>query len=375
MEYRKLGKTGLDVGVIGLGTEYLVKVSRETVVSVVHHALDAGVNYFDILFEDGDYRDNFGAALTGLREKAIITAHLFVFNSVDACQTGFDDYLSRLKVDHVDILFVSCCDRPEVYQQAIGSGGHLELALKLHKEGKARYLGFSSHTVPVALQAVQSGLFDLLMFPVNPAFDVLPGGTGVENLQHIWESAGNVKPEQLTHGIIPERKELYHQCVQHGMGLVAMKPFAGGWLFAPRHGVSMNPVQLLHYALSQAGVTTVVPGAASMEQLQTDLRYLTASREEKDYAAHIVRSCWNLRETCMYCNHCAPCPEGIEIAEVTKLVDTAQRGIREEIKAKYALLEQKGSACRECGGCMERCPFGVDVIAKMKTAVELFEQT
>lgn len=76
MKTRKLGKTGLDVGIVGLGTEYLHKRSRETVVSVVREAIERGVNYIDLVFTFPEYLDHLGAALKGQRDRVIITGHL-----------------------------------------------------------------------------------------------------------------------------------------------------------------------------------------------------------------------------------------------------------------------------------------------------------
>jgi aryl-alcohol dehydrogenase-like predicted oxidoreductase len=76
MNYRKLGRTNIDVSEIGLGTEYLNGQPRDTVVSVVHEAVDNGINYIDLLFAFPEYRDNFSAAIRGKRDKLVITGHL-----------------------------------------------------------------------------------------------------------------------------------------------------------------------------------------------------------------------------------------------------------------------------------------------------------
>ena len=76
MRYRKLGRTGFDVGIIGLGTEYLNEVRRKKVVSVVHEAIDSGVNYIDLFFGHASIRDNIGAALEGRRDKVMVAGHL-----------------------------------------------------------------------------------------------------------------------------------------------------------------------------------------------------------------------------------------------------------------------------------------------------------
>ena len=103
MEYRALGKTGLKVSAISLGTEYLVKADQETVTAMVHGAVERGINYFDVLFADPDYRDHFGQAFAGLREEIIITGHLPVNDPVEGCRKSFEDHLARLKIEAVDL--------------------------------------------------------------------------------------------------------------------------------------------------------------------------------------------------------------------------------------------------------------------------------
>jgi predicted aldo/keto reductase-like oxidoreductase len=104
------------------------------------------------------------------------------------------------------------------------------------------------------------------------------------------------------------------------------------------------------------------------------LSYLTASDEEKDYSS-VISSCGlSLKGSRMYCNHCLPCASGIDIAAVTRLADNAVRGAAGLLKGRYEALEHKASECVQCGGCMKRCPFGVDVISNMGRAAKLFEQ-
>ncbi len=377
MQYRKLGRTGLDVSVIGLGTEYLVKATQETVTSVVHAAVDGGINYFDVLFADPDYRDHFGQAFKGLRDRIIITGHLPFTDSVEQCRQSFLDHLTRLQVDAVDIVFVSNCDGLERYERAVRPGGHYELAADFVRQGKARYVGFSGHTVPGVMHAASSGKYDLVMFPINPAFDTLPGETGTDNLGNLWDKAYERKPGNPpddTHpGALPERKQLYHECASRQVGLVAMKPFAAGWLFRQDINSGFSPANLIHYALSQPGVSCVIPGISNLEQLEQDLGYLAGTEEQRDYSHALAASRWNYSGTCMYCNHCQPCSAGIDISEVNQLLDRAHDQVFDQVRQAYERLTVKASECQECGDCMERCPFDIDITNRMKEAVRLFE--
>jgi len=76
---------------------------------------------------------------------------------------------------------------------------------------------------------------------------------------------------------------------------------------------------------------------------------------------------------CVYCNHCLPCPTGIDIGRVNRLLDLSKPELSDSIKEEYGSLDAKASECIECGKCKERCPFGVEVITRMREAVETFE--
>lgn len=377
--YRKLGRTGVDVGVVGLGMEYLEFEPEETVKSVVHAAIDGGVNYIDLFMASPRVRDNFGKALRDKRQKVMIAGHLgSVMRDGQYSRSRdnqeslnfFEDLLTRLKTDYFDVLMLHFIQRQDDYEQAFNLDGLLGQALKLKQEGKARYIGASGHNVPTALQAVNSGYIDVLMFPVNPAFDTLPGEMlpGVSLKEILDRQAPSAAVETM-----PARKALYHACAAQNVALVAMKPYAAGVLFRENpSSIVLTPVQCLSYALAQPAVCTVVPGCKNVAEVQAALAFLEASDEEKDFSAINRNPLWKLKGSCMYCNHCLPCPVSIDIGAVTKLVDTAGLAMSSSVAAAYKALPVKASACTECGSCVERCPFGVDVIANMNRAVAIF---
>lgn len=390
MKYRDLGKTGLKASEIGIGTEYLVKAAKGDIKDVVKTAVDAGCNYFDILFDNPEYLDSFGEALEGIRDKVIITAHIFTLDPIEKCKGKFEDFLNRVKCGYVDILFISCCDREEVYNavtdlsgklsdeiniRTLGQdyvlkqhGGHLKYAKELQEQGSVKYLGFSTHVLPTAIRAVKDGYFDLLMFPINPIFDALHGKAGMENLNELWELSIEHKKIEISE----ERKELHKLCMHTQTGLIAMKPFAGGWLLKPDLNANITAIKLLSYTLSQSGVTTVIPGVSNLDQLKSCLKYIEASNEEKDFSEMLSQLKWNPKDRCMYCSHCQPCKAGIDIAQVNKLYDlSVEYGINEVIKNEYDSLASKAEDCLNCGECTSRCPFGINVPDRMKKASEM----
>ena len=370
MEYRKFGRTGVDVGIVGLGTEYLNNVPRETTVSVIHEAVDNGINYIDIFFAHPEIRDDIGIALEGgRREKVMLAAHLGAAADEDnqyyktrdrrLSEECFLDYLKRLQTDYVDVLMLHNVDPEDEYEEVMEN--LLEPAQRYQKEGKVRFLALSTHRPAVAMRAMESGLIDVLMYPINLASDAMPG-----------------------------RKELLNACASSNVGLVAMKPYAGGKLLQNVKSISMEhvhsgwkdmkkdvltsitPVQCLSYTLSQIGVSTVVPGVKDVAELKSALHFLDATDEERDFSSIIESFQEYVEGECVYCNHCLPCPATIDIGKTIRLLETAQYAVSDAIRAEYGSLSSDASDCLQCGDCMERCPFDVDVISKMEQAVELF---
>ena len=132
----------------------------------------------------------------------------------------------------------------------------MEYVRQLKAEGKIRHIGMSSHNPAVAKMAALQGEIEMILFSVNPAFDMLPP---TEDLDQYF--SGNY--ENSHNGIAPEREELYKLCEQNGVGITVMKGFAGGRLFDARtspFGAALTPVQCLHYALTRPGVASVMAG-------------------------------------------------------------------------------------------------------------------
>ncbi len=347
VKYTKLGRTGLNVGILGLGMEHL---TPENIGPVVGRAIDSGMNYIDIIIWVPERKDAFGAALNGKRDKVILAGHLSVAEQkgqyrktrdLKECDDLFHDQLRRLGTDYVDILHVSYVDTVEEYAQVTGPGGILEMALRLKKEGKARFLATSGHEPAIALKFIESGLIDVVMQPINLG---TAGSAGV--------------------------REMCHVCASKGVALVVMKAFKGGQYVSGDKPLS--PITCLSYALAQPGVATVAMGVKTVAELDANLRYLDASDEQKDFAAAVASAQHDLKGTCVYCNHCLPCESEINIPEVIRLLVMAQHGLTPAIKSAYAALPVKASECIECGLCAERCPFGVDIEAKMREAARVF---
>jgi uncharacterized protein len=389
MEKRKLGNTGVTVGPVGLGLEYLEKAPTETVVSVMHAAMDAGVDYYDLWMATPHIRDAVGAALKGRRDRAFLAGHIGSVLNGDvtditrdpaAAERSFEDLLRRTGTDHVDAAMLFFVDKPDDYERVFGPNGTAELARRMRERGSARWIGMSSHYAPTALRAVRSGAIDILMFPVNPVFDLVSTDMRIEAL---WEPRTYEQAAAARETALQAKRELYAECARRGVALVAMKPFASGWLFNPGNpsGIVLTPAQCMHYALSQPGVSAAVPGCKSVEELRGALSWYQADAAGRDYSAIVSNGLWRLEGRCMYCDHCLPCPAGIDVGVVTRCIDRA-RAVRAsdgpsaalpaDLRAEYASLPAAAADCVECGDCVRKCPFSVDVVAAMREGRELF---
>jgi len=377
MNYRKLGRTGLEVSEIGLGLEHLLDKEEKVVTKTIRAAIQGGVNYFDCLSlqeysPESDACEGYvklGRAIAGLRDRVILTFLAYVSKPLPHVRAEFDCYLRALGTDHADIFLVACCDKPVDFDAATGPGGLLDLAKQLRAEGKVRHIGFSTHSTALAHRAIACGDFGVLMYPVNPAFDVLDDEETYNSdiLGNIWDRAYEYTPGK--NGALP-RKSIYAACERVGVGLVAMKPFAGGFILGVeqmlmRKRAGFTPLNLLSYALAQNGVSTVIPGCSSLRELKEILKFHTVPPKALDFSGAVANSRWSVKGHCLYCGHCLPCTAGVDIAKVNKALDGLDA-------AQYAALPVKASACVQCGKCMERCPFEVDVIARMEQAVEVF---
>jgi predicted aldo/keto reductase-like oxidoreductase len=239
------------------------------------------------------------------------------------------------------------------------------------KQGDILHIGFSSHNPATAMKAVRTGLPEMMMFSVNPAFDMLPHEEYV--FDHIEKGFG----AELFRGIDPKRAELYKLCTRKQIGVTVMKPFGGGKLISPEHSPyarALSVTECIHYALSRPAVASVLAGCKTAEEVNAAMRYLAADDSEKDYSGVLSGVRNDFMGSCVYCGHCQPCPAGIDVAAVNKYLDIARldkSNVPPSVVSHYRSLAHGGDECTECGSCESRCPFGVPAAANMREAAAL----
>lgn len=380
MEYRELGRTGIKVSVIALGCEGFVANEGALTEQLLNAAEQGGINCIDLYAPQPEMRSRLGKWLRGRRGKFVLQAHLCTVwqegqykrtREIGEVKASFEDLLTRLATDYIDIGMIHYVDSLEDWE-AVAGGPVMAYAREMQAQGKIRYIGLSSHNPAAAMQAVQSGLIDVLMFSVNPCYDLQPAN---EDCYALWD--GKNYDRQLVN-MDPEREALYETCSRLGVAITVMKAFGGGDLLDEElspAGKALTVNQCLHYALTRPGVAAVMSGAHTVDELEKCLEYTTAADVEKDYAAAFAalpKISWEGH--CMYCGHCAPCPQGIDVAAVTKFLNLtkAQNSVPETVREHYAALRHHAGECVKCGACEKGCPFKVTVIQNMQEAVKVF---
>lgn len=378
MKYHNIARCGFEVSEIGLGCEGFLKEELD-LTKLLDLAQEQGVNLIDLYSPDPMMRKRLGKALKGRRDQFLLQGHLCSIwrngqykrtRKIEEVKQGFEELLDQLSTDVIDIGMIHYIDAKKDWEE-VSKGPVMQYALQLKQEGKIRCIGMSSHNPVVALEAVLTGLIDVLMFSVNPCYDLMPAN---EDINELW----NEENYQSDLKMDKDRELLYDTCSKLDVGITVMKAFGGGDLLNEELSptkTALTVPQCLHYALTRPGVVSVMAGSHTIEEFQACLAYEDADDKERDYAlalADMPKVSWEGH--CMYCGHCAPCPKGIDVASVTKFLNLAkaQQKMPETVREHYAVLKHTAVECIGCGACETRCPFHVSIINNMKEALQVF---
>lgn len=362
MKYRKLPHGDEQISIIGLGNSSLGASGEAEAEKTVAMAVENGINYFDMAAGDATPFPAYGRAVSGCRDKVFFQVHFgadyrsgkygWTLN-LDEIKRSIDWQLKALQTDYIDFGFIHCIDETSDLETAIAHGT-ISYMEDLKRQSVIRHIGLSSHTPAVVEQVLDMHILDMLMFSINPAYDYRHGEYAI--------------------GSGDERAALYRRCEAERVGISVMKAFSGGQLLDAKtspFGKALTEYQCMQYALDRPGVLTVLPGVRNREDLKRILGYLNATEEEKDYS---VLGSFTPKESsgvCVYCNHCQPCPAGLDVGLINKYYDLSMAG-DELARDHYAHLTVRASDCLNCGYCYSRCPFHVNQTQRMKEIAAYF---
>jgi hypothetical protein len=337
MLHRRLGRTELQVSVVGFGGLPLARVGAPEAVRVIHRALDLGINFFDTARLYSTSEEKIGAALRGRRSGAIVATKSLV-RSAEGMRREIERSLRALGTDYIDLYQVHDLTRLAEWERIKGAGGALEALAAARERGLIRHVGVTGHSHGTLVEAAASGLFETVLFP----FSILE--------------------REFLHALGPT-------CRRLDLGTIAMKPLCGGAL--------TRPVAALGYVLAHQ-VSTVIPGMESIAQVEENAVAGAEGSQAQDEAALSALKTEADRlgkEFCRRCGYCQPCPAGVNVPEILRLERYyTWHSLPEMARSQYALLGTDAGACLTCGLCEERCPYGLPIRSMLARAHALLSR-
>ena len=334
MEYRILGKTGLEVSAMGFGGIPIQRIDAEGTRDLIRRLADNGVNYIDTARGYTVSEQYLGYALEGLRDKFVLATKSMA-RTKEAMAADIDISLNNLRTDYIDLYQVH---NPtlEQLEQVSASGGAVEALLEARTAGKIGHLGVTIHSASVFEKALELDWVETIMFPYN-----------------IVETQG---------------EELMRRCKEQNIGFICMKPLAGGAIEDAR--LAMRFVAANEY------VSVAIPGMADPAELDQNLEaFHDASPLSAEELAKIDQIRTELgTQFCRRCGYCKPCAKGIDIPGIFVLEGYLKRyGLAEWAMGRYQGMAAKASDCIGCGACESRCPYQLPIREKLKALLTDFE--
>lgn len=342
--YRTLGKTGLKLPVVSFG------VMRSDNSALVKAAHEGGMKLFDTAhgYMNGRNEEMLGGFFSTVPRDSFVVATKVKPSGVDS-RTGlpskdttaesflsmFNLSLSRLKLDYVDILYMHSAESVEMVR-------HKEIVktmLDLKKQGRVKFIGISTHkNEPLVINTMaEDGIWDVVLTSYN-----------------------------YRQTYLAEMNSAIEKAAAAGMGVVAMKTMAGGWLDKERTK-PVNVQAALRWVISNPNVHTTIPGITAFDQLETDLRVMRDINLTEQEKAELVAdaSCTGLY--CNACSNCVPgCPDNLPIPELMRAYMYAY-GYRNAAMASELIAETavKADPCAGCENCSASCIRGFDLKGKI----------
>jgi len=333
--------------VIGFGAIKLRLISQKESEILLNKALDGGINFVDTADCYGDSEEKIGLALKGRRKEFYLSTKIDERDGLGV-RRKLERCLRRLRTEWIDLVLFHDV-RGSEYERIFDSGG-METLEKARSEGKVLKIGLSIHnSLPMMRKAIESGVFSALMVAYS-AFD----------------------EDRLAADLLP----MAHKS---GVGLIAMKPLAGGRL-AERplshenkrfiQGESLAQVSL-RYALSNPNITCAIPGMMKPFELNENLQ---VGRQPRELTIEEIKALMESvgeagKGFCRDCGYCLPCPEGIPIPDILRFESYYDRyNLRDWAREQYRSLTVKADACSGCEQCLDLCPYGVLIPERLKIA-------
>ncbi|MEN6475302.1 MAG: aldo/keto reductase [Syntrophaceae bacterium] len=330
-----LGKQGLTVSELGFGGIPIIRLDFGSAVSVLRRAYERGITLYDTANAYRDSEAKIGSAFEGMRADVVLATKTLRRDAAGALEQ-LDNSLRMLKTDYIDLFQLHQIAQERDWEIVCGPGGALEALHKARQQGRIRHLGVTSHNLDMAVKLVKSGVFASIQFPFN----------------FIEQAA---------------QDELFQAATAAGMGILAMKPFAGG--------VIDNAAIAFKY-LRQYPEVIPLPGFDTLERVDEVAAFYDTPNTITP--ADLARMDQYRRELgklfCRRCEYCQPCPQGVMITAAMGYKIIASR-MSDKVAVEFARLPMESVLkCTDCKECIERCPYQLPIPEMLKAHYDLYEQ-
>jgi len=332
MEYRILGKSGIRVSRLGFGGIPIQRVDVREVRPVLEVLKEGGVNFIDSARAYTVSESFIGEAIQNDRQEWIVATKSMARTRAEMTR-DIDISLKELKTDYIDLYQLHNIKSAEELEKVLAPGGALDALIEAKKAGKIREIGVTTHNKDLLKKLLEAYDFATMMLPLNL--------------------------------VETDKEDAFLDAKNKGVGTIAMKPLAGGF-FGENQEFPADVA--LYYLKSFLPVDIVLVGMAEVEEARRNLEIFN---NEVDLAKKMEevkeKASFAAREFCRRCGYCQPCPEGIGIPSIFVLETYYDRyNLAGWAIERYRNTPVKADACKECGLCESRCPYGLPIRRKLK---------
>ncbi|MCR5686590.1 MAG: aldo/keto reductase [Lachnospiraceae bacterium] len=330
-----LGKTGISAPQNGFGALPLQRVPMDEAVAILRNAYDGGMRFFDTARAYSDSEEKLGAAFDGyVKREDIIIATKTAAKTPEAFWTDLETSLEKLRTDYIDIYqfhLMGECWMPG------GDDGMYECMAEAKRQGKIRHIGGTAHKLGIAEQIAKAGVYETLQYPISYLAD-------------------------------DKELELISICNENSVGLICMKALAGGLITDSRASMAF---------MGQFDGIMPIWGIQRQSELAEWLSYMDDTPEMNDEIRDFISSeKEELKgEFCRGCGYCMPCTVGIQINMCNRMALMLRRAPSATwLDAHWQAEMKKAESCLECGACLPKCPYGLDIPKLLKKNIEDYKR-
>ncbi|HHW31395.1 MAG TPA: aldo/keto reductase [Clostridiaceae bacterium] len=334
MKYGILGTTGLKVSLIGFGGIPIQRCSKEEAVKTISRAQELGVNFIDTARGYTVSESYIGEALKGNRDKWIIASKSMARdrNSMDK---DIETTLKNLNTDYIDLYQLHNVRTEEELNKVLDEEGAYRSLERAKEKGLIGHIGITSHSVDALELALDTGKFETIMYPYN-----------------IVET---------------QARALFKRASGLGVGVIAMKPLAGGLL--------QDVLLALKFVLENQDISVAIPGMATVEELEANLKVfdndMFLSEDEKIKVQKMAEELGS--DFCRRCGYCQPCPAGIDMPSIFTFQAYKERyDLADWAEGRYFNLKKTAKDCAKCGECETKCPYNLPIRNMLEKVKEVF---